>query len=183
RCPARQVVGVVPARLEHQGGQLAAVPGLAHHQDGPVLGHTLHRRPTHQLAERDVDGLLDVAGLPLVRLADVEDLEPGSVRVDLLHVFHGRPQQAPTCAPRDSTACCYRPRNMAEPPAAPPPNRLGRTRAAVRRLAVDITPLRTSRDYRLLWFGELVSTMGRQITVVALPFQVFLLTHSSLAVG
>jgi MFS family permease len=35
----------------------------------------------------------------------------------------------------------------------------------------------------MLWLGELVSTMGRQITVVALPFQVFLLTRSPLAVG
>jgi MFS family permease len=35
----------------------------------------------------------------------------------------------------------------------------------------------------MLWLGELVSTMGRQITVVALPFQVFLLTGSPLAVG
>lgn len=44
-------------------------------------------------------------------------------------------------------------------------------------------PLRSSRDFRLLWFGELVSLCGRQITVVALPFQVYLLTRSSLAVG
>src|SRR5438093_10994596 len=61
--------------------------------------------------------------------------------------------------------------------------RLARTRAMVRGLAVDITPLRRSRDFRLLWFGELISTMGRQITVVALPFQVFLMTGSTLAVG
>ncbi|TMK87161.1 MAG: MFS transporter [Actinobacteria bacterium] len=69
---------------------------------------------------------------------------------------------------------------------APPPEtvpRLARTRAMVRGLAVDLTPLRQSRDYRLLWTGELVSTMGRQITVVALPFQVYLQTRSPLAVG
>jgi MFS family permease len=53
----------------------------------------------------------------------------------------------------------------------------------VRGLAVDITPLRVSRDFRLLWTGELVSMIGRQITIVALPFQVFLLTKSSFAVG
>jgi MFS family permease len=53
----------------------------------------------------------------------------------------------------------------------------------LRGLAVDITPLRRSRDFRMLWLGELVSTMGRQITVVALPFQVFILTDSTLAVG
>ncbi len=49
--------------------------------------------------------------------------------------------------------------------------------------AVDISPLRSSRDFRLLWTGQLVSLIGRQITVVALPFQVFRLTNSSLAVG
>jgi MFS family permease len=68
-------------------------------------------------------------------------------------------------------------------PDQPAPPRLARAGAAIRGLAVDITPLRRYRDYRLLWVGELVSTTGRQITVVALPFQVFVLTRSSLAVG
>ena len=53
----------------------------------------------------------------------------------------------------------------------------------LRAIATDITPLRTVRAYRLLWSGNLVSTVGRQITVVALPYQVFLMTRSSLAVG
>ena len=53
----------------------------------------------------------------------------------------------------------------------------------VRRLAVDLTPLRASRDFRLLWSGELVSQIGSQITVVALFVQVYDLTHSSAAVG
>jgi MFS family permease len=53
----------------------------------------------------------------------------------------------------------------------------------VRGIATDVTPLRVARDYRLLWSGNLVSTVGRQITLVALPYQVYLLTHSSLAVG
>jgi MFS family permease len=70
-----------------------------------------------------------------------------------------------------------------EPDPGQPPPRLARAGAAIRGVAVDITPLRRYRDYRLLWVGELVSTTGRQITVVALPFQVFLLTRSSLAVG
>jgi MFS family permease len=58
-----------------------------------------------------------------------------------------------------------------------------RAGAAVRRLAVDITPLRSSRDFRLLWLGQIVSITGRQITVVALPLQVYRLTGSPLAVG
>jgi MFS family permease len=53
----------------------------------------------------------------------------------------------------------------------------------VRGLAIDVTPLRRSRDFRLLWTGQLISMTGRMITTVALPFQVFLLTRSSLAVG
>lgn len=55
--------------------------------------------------------------------------------------------------------------------------------ALIRGLAVDISPLRESRDFRVLWLGELVSMVGRQITVVALPYQIFLLTRSPLAVG
>ncbi|HJP66732.1 MAG TPA: MFS transporter, partial [Actinomycetota bacterium] len=58
-----------------------------------------------------------------------------------------------------------------------------RTGDLIRGLAVDLSPLRQSRDFRVLWIGELVSMVGRQITVVALPFQVFVLTHSSFAVG
>ena len=52
-----------------------------------------------------------------------------------------------------------------------------------RRLFVDLTPLRVSRDYRLLFAGSGVSYLGRQLTVVAIPFQVFTMTGSSLAVG
>lgn len=66
--------------------------------------------------------------------------------------------------------------------AGPLPRR-ARAGALLRRLAIDVSPLRASRDYRLLWTGQLVSTVGRQVTLVALPFQVFQLTRSSLAVG
>ncbi|HEX7277460.1 MAG TPA: MFS transporter, partial [Acidimicrobiales bacterium] len=52
-----------------------------------------------------------------------------------------------------------------------------------RRLLADISPLRESRDFRLLFVGNAVSYLGRQLTVVAIPFQVYLLTGSSLAVG
>jgi len=69
-----------------------------------------------------------------------------------------------------------------EPGTASSPRR-GRARTLLGAVATDITPLRVARAYRLLWSGNLVSTIGRQITVVALPYQVFLLTGSSLAVG
>jgi len=51
------------------------------------------------------------------------------------------------------------------------------------RLLSDITPLRESRQYRVLYVGELFAFLGSQITVVAVPLQVYLLTRSSLAVG
>src|ERR1019366_5509142 len=51
------------------------------------------------------------------------------------------------------------------------------------RLLVDLGPLRQSQAFRRLWGGYLVTTLGSQLTVVAIPYQVFRLTHSSLDVG
>jgi MFS family permease len=51
------------------------------------------------------------------------------------------------------------------------------------RVLVDLSPLRQSRDYRFLFAGQAVAHLGSQITTVAIPYQVFLLTRSSLAVG
>lgn len=65
----------------------------------------------------------------------------------------------------------------------PEPSRRTRATAAVRRTLLDVSPLRDSPQFRLLWFGELVSFVGRQITVVALPYQIYQLTGSALAVG
>jgi MFS family permease len=52
-----------------------------------------------------------------------------------------------------------------------------------RRLLIDLSPLRRSRDFRRLVSGELVSVLGTQLTTVAVPYQVYQLTHSSLVVG
>ena len=48
---------------------------------------------------------------------------------------------------------------------------------------MDLTPLRQSRDYRLLFFSGVITYLGSMITYVALPFQVATLTDSYLAVG
>jgi uncharacterized membrane protein YuzA (DUF378 family) len=56
-------------------------------------------------------------------------------------------------------------------------------RRGLRALAIDIGPLRRHRDYRLLYFGQFVSFLGTMMTHVALPYQVYVLTRSSLAVG
>ena len=49
--------------------------------------------------------------------------------------------------------------------------------------AIDLTPLRVSRDFRLLFAGQAVSFFGSMMTFVALPWQVYHLTGSTLAVG
>src|SRR5436305_13876014 len=51
------------------------------------------------------------------------------------------------------------------------------------KLLADITPLKTSRDFRLLFFGQLTSFLGSQLTLVAVPVQIFSMTGSSLQVG
>src|SRR5687767_545948 len=51
------------------------------------------------------------------------------------------------------------------------------------RIAVDIRPLRESRDFRRLWFGVGISAIGSQITSVAIPFQLYEETRSTLLVG
>ncbi len=50
-------------------------------------------------------------------------------------------------------------------------------------MLIDITPLRISRDYRLLFFGQLISAFGTAIGFVVLPVQVYQLTRSTLLVG
>lgn len=50
-------------------------------------------------------------------------------------------------------------------------------------LAIDATPLKRNRDFRYLFFGRLVSIVGSSITTVAVAYQVYVLSHSSLQVG
>src|SRR6202453_323335 len=52
-----------------------------------------------------------------------------------------------------------------------------------RHLVLDVSPLRRSRDLRCLVAGQLLSTLGAQLTTVAVPYQVYILTRSSLDVG
>ncbi|HTV99819.1 MAG TPA: MFS transporter [Streptosporangiaceae bacterium] len=51
------------------------------------------------------------------------------------------------------------------------------------RLVMDLTPLRRSRDLRLLVGGQLVSVLGSQMTGVAVAYQVYRMTGSSIDVG
>lgn len=53
----------------------------------------------------------------------------------------------------------------------------------VRRVALDVEPLRVSRDFRLIWGGLFISELGYQFTLVAVYVQVYALTRSAAAVG
>lgn len=55
--------------------------------------------------------------------------------------------------------------------------------SGLRSLALDLTPLKASRDFRLVYIGQFISYLGNAITYVVLPVQMYQLTHSSAAVG
>lgn len=48
---------------------------------------------------------------------------------------------------------------------------------------MDVQPLRESRDFRLLEAGSLITGLGTQATLVALPYQVFVITGSAFLTG
>lgn len=50
-------------------------------------------------------------------------------------------------------------------------------------MLLDLSPLRVSRDYRLLFFGQLVSFFGSMMTFIVVPWQMYQLTGSSAMVG
>ncbi len=52
-----------------------------------------------------------------------------------------------------------------------------------RKLGVDLTPLRVSKQYRRLYFAGFISALGSQATYVVVPFQLKQLTDSPLKVG
>jgi MFS family permease len=69
----------------------------------------------------------------------------------------------------------------AEPPAAPRSSPgWGRRLLGAR---IDITPLRTSRDFRTLFIAGTVFNLGAMFGYVAVPYQLYALTSSNLAVG
>jgi len=56
-------------------------------------------------------------------------------------------------------------------------------RAKLARWRLDVTPMRTSRDFRLLFVAGTIFYLGGMVSYVALPFQVYQLTGSNFAVG
>jgi MFS family permease len=65
----------------------------------------------------------------------------------------------------------------------PEPAQPARRRDRLRRLIVDVEPLRRDRDFRYLWMGQVVSGLGRQVTSIVLPYQLYVLTGTPLAIG
>jgi MFS family permease len=67
--------------------------------------------------------------------------------------------------------------------AAPPEIRRPGILARLRPHLIDLAPLRRSADLRRLVLAETVSELGNQATLVAIPFQVYAITRSTVAVG
>ncbi len=67
--------------------------------------------------------------------------------------------------------------------AAPPSPDPSWYRRAARGAFADLSPLRENADYRRVWFGQAVSSIGQQMTAVAVSVQVWALTGSSFATG
>jgi MFS family permease len=50
-------------------------------------------------------------------------------------------------------------------------------------MLLDLSPLKASRDYRLLFTGQLISFFGSMMTFIVVPWQMYQLTQSSAMVG
>ncbi|WP_405006804.1 MFS transporter [Kitasatospora purpeofusca] len=66
------------------------------------------------------------------------------------------------------------------PSSAPPQSRY---RRLARGAFADLSPLRDHADYRRVWFGQSISSIGQQMTAVAVSVQVYDLTGSTFATG
>ena len=51
--------------------------------------------------------------------------------------------------------------------------------ARLRRVTLDLTPMRESKPFRRLVLGDSVSVIGTQVTAVAVPLQVYAQTRSA----
>ena len=79
---AVKVLGLEPAHAETISGAIAPRAAAAHRHDHLRLRYLRQARP--ELAEWDVLGALDVPGIPLVLLADVEEMQFGTPLADVL---------------------------------------------------------------------------------------------------
>ncbi|MFC8450084.1 MFS transporter [Kitasatospora sp. NPDC057223] len=97
-----------------------------------------------------------------------------------------QPAPAPHSIPLPATDALPAAGDARAAPAAPLPPAAERGswyRRAARGAFADLTPLRENADYRRVWFGQAVSSIGQQMTAVAVSVQVYDLTGSSFATG
>lgn len=59
----------------------------------------------------------------------------------------------------------------------------GGRRRALSTFLVDVSAFTAERDFRILWIGQIASELGRQVIAIAMPYQVYVATGSTLAVG
>ncbi|MFJ3793608.1 MFS transporter [Kitasatospora sp. NPDC090091] len=90
------------------------------------------------------------------------------------------PGAAPSSASEPSDALAA---TAAASPSALPDGPLPWHRRLARGAFADLSPLRDNADYRRVWFGQAVSSIGQQMTAVAVSVQVYDLTGSSFATG
>lgn len=50
-------------------------------------------------------------------------------------------------------------------------------------MLINLTPLKKYRDYRFLFFGQMISFIGSMVSYVAVPYQIYELTKSNAIVG
>src|SRR3954463_727658 len=93
-----------------------------------------------------------------------------------LHLSSGQHARKRSC---DKTVCAERNAMTEDGGVAAPLAK----RPLYQRLLADTRPLQESPAYRRLWIGQSLSIIGSRMTSVAVPVQVYTLTHSSLAVG
>ena len=62
------------------------------------------------------------------------------------------------------------------------PMHTGERKSVFARMRLDTRPFK-HRDFRNMWLGQAVSTIGGEIGAVAVPYQVYTLTHSTALVG
>ncbi|MFE7565288.1 MFS transporter [Kitasatospora sp. NPDC057500] len=85
------------------------------------------------------------------------------------------PSPTPSPSPSPATSSIPSPASLASPPAW--------YRRLARSAFADLSPLRDHADYRRVWFGQSVSSVGQQMTAVAVSVQVYDLTGSTFATG
>jgi hypothetical protein len=115
-------------------------------------------------ASADRSGLSGWARTPRLfeKISSTADSLPGEEQIRSYRLFPRRPQ-------------------MSGPPSEP--GYSAHYRALMSRILLDVGSQRRHRHFRRRWAGQAVSSIGSQLTIVAVSFQAYALTRSTLVVG